>query len=148
MFAPHKILVALDFSAPSEHALVQGNAIALATGAKLLVCHSVANVERVNALFPQLNWLDALAVPKMMEAAGDVAERRIQELTGRTRDDVLLLVDHGPAGHGHPPARGKAGRGSGRRRQPRARRHAPRLAWKRGPAGGALFPLLGAGRAP
>jgi nucleotide-binding universal stress UspA family protein len=94
---PRKVLVALDFSEPSEHALMEGHAIASASRAKLYVCHSVANVVRVNALFPERNWLDALAVPQLMEAAGDLAERRITELTGRTRDEVSLFVDHGSA---------------------------------------------------
>ena len=97
MSTPRKILVAFDFSDASEHAVGEGHAIALAAGATLMVCHSVPNALRVNALFPQQNWLEALAVPKLMEAAGDLAERRISELTGRARDDVTLFVDHGPA---------------------------------------------------
>jgi nucleotide-binding universal stress UspA family protein len=97
MSMPRKVLVALDFSEPSEHALAEGHAIALAAGAKLLVCHSVPNVTRVNALFPERNWAEALAVPKLMEAAGDLADRRITELTGRAQNDVTLFVDNGPA---------------------------------------------------
>jgi nucleotide-binding universal stress UspA family protein len=94
---PRKVLAALDFSETSELGLVQGHAIAKAAGAELLVCHIVANVVRVNALFPERNWLDALAVPELMEAAGDLAEQRITALTGRARGDVTLLVDHGSA---------------------------------------------------
>jgi nucleotide-binding universal stress UspA family protein len=97
MSTPRRVLVAIDFSDPSERALAEGNAIALAAGAKLLVCHSVANALRVNALFPERNWLEALAVPQLMEAAGDLAERRITELTKRERSDVKLFVDHGAA---------------------------------------------------
>jgi nucleotide-binding universal stress UspA family protein len=97
MLPPRTILVGFDFSACSELALTEAHAIASAHGARLRVCHSVASALHVNALFPEDNWRDALAVPKLMEAAGDLAERRVAELLGRASDSATLTLDHGPA---------------------------------------------------
>ena len=90
-----KIFVAIDFSTGSDEALRQAHERASSTGAKLAVCHIIPNELRSNLLFPHLSRAAALEVPAETQRASDAVANHIEKITGLSRDDVTILVDHG-----------------------------------------------------
>jgi len=90
-----KMFVAIDFSPASDDALREADLRAKLAGAQLAVCHVVPNELRNNLLFPQNTRDAALQFPLEMKKIGEAAVSRVQEITGRTEAEFVLLLDDG-----------------------------------------------------
>ena len=84
-----RILAASDFSEASDEALRQARERALASSAKLAVCHAIPNVLEVHALFPQVNQTDALQMSKF--------EASVRAALGETRPSHATAREPGNA---------------------------------------------------
>lgn len=89
-----RVLVATDLSAASEPALVRARDHALAVGASLIVCHVVPDGIHNNALFPQSNEAEALAVTEILKNAGDRVDEQLQRLS-ISPDDAKVIIESG-----------------------------------------------------
>jgi nucleotide-binding universal stress UspA family protein len=90
-----KVFVAIDFSSASDEALRQAHQRAVATGAKLAVCHIVPNELRSNLLFPHISRIAALKFPLEIKRLAESASARVTEITGRTEGEFEVIVDDG-----------------------------------------------------
>lgn len=89
------VLVASDFSAGADEAIVQADRWARETGARLVACHVVPYYVRVAMLFPQRHEQDAEELVAMQEQAAEALTARVTDLTGRAAEDFEVVVDAG-----------------------------------------------------
>lgn len=89
------IVAATDLSAAADEAIVQAHERALATHARLLVCHVIANPLRVDPLFPQDQVQDVLNLPDLLGRTTETVTERVQVVTGRSTQEFDVEVTDG-----------------------------------------------------
>jgi len=92
-----KVFVATDLSDSADEAIRQGHAWASASNGELAVCHVVPSVLGKNMLFPQFNLPETNEILDVEKRAAEALEQRVTTLTGRTPDNVRLIVANGSA---------------------------------------------------
>jgi nucleotide-binding universal stress UspA family protein len=91
----HIIFVGTDLSEPADEALRQAHQRAAAAGAKLVACHIVPNLMRVNMLFPQRYIEQTEARAELHRQALQALIERTCNVTGRAASDFEAVVDDG-----------------------------------------------------
>lgn len=92
---PRVVFAATDLSAPADAALRAAHERALHAGAKLVVCHVVPSLVRVNALFPERSAEQASAQVELAERVFEALVERTAAVTGRDPSEFAALVDDG-----------------------------------------------------
>lgn len=90
-----RILVAVDFSPASDHALTVAHALATRQNAALGVVHVMPNVAPLSVLFPQAVEKGALATVELERRAADALADRVRTITGREGDAAMLFIEVG-----------------------------------------------------
>jgi nucleotide-binding universal stress UspA family protein len=89
-----RIFAAIDFSSGSDEGLRQAHDRAVATGAKLAVCHVVPELWS-HTFFHHTSRIEELKVASELERASEAASTHIKDVTGRTESQFDLIVDEG-----------------------------------------------------
>lgn len=89
------VFAATDFSPPSDEAVRQAHERAKAPKAKLVVCHVVPDLLRVNMLFPQRSVEQGKARVELHDTASRALVERTCALTGRKPDEFEAVIDDG-----------------------------------------------------
>lgn len=89
------VLVGTDLTERSDPAIVRGHQIALASDAKLVVCHVGPGHVGSHPLFPQHHQDDVVAASNLEQRIADAVSQRAAEITGRTSEQFDVVVDHG-----------------------------------------------------
>ena len=95
MTKPTHVLAVTDLSEASDEAVRQASGYARLTDARLSVLHVVPDWMRANLLIPDGNPRETNAEVAMEERALDDLAARVQEVTGRPREDVDIAVRTG-----------------------------------------------------
>jgi nucleotide-binding universal stress UspA family protein len=92
-----RIFVATDLSEsdPEREAVRQGDELARALDAELVICHVMPNPLRSNMLFPQLNEQIALDLPEQRDRVVEELTTYVSEVTGRAPEEFAIIVDDG-----------------------------------------------------
>lgn len=89
------VLVATDLGEAADEAVRQADALARSLDAPLLVCHVLPELLQVRMLFPQLRQRDADASRQIETNAAELVDQRVQEVTGRARDQYRVALESG-----------------------------------------------------
>jgi nucleotide-binding universal stress UspA family protein len=89
------VLVATDFSGPSDEALRQAHERATADGAQLVVCHVVPSLLPVSMLFPQRAVEHGNAQLSLQQRAAELLVERTHAITGRSPSEYGAVVLEG-----------------------------------------------------
>lgn len=88
-----KVLVATDFSDTSLVAVRQ--ALDLASGGELAVCHVIRDGINMQPLFPQDSQVDVTALMEFETRVRDELARRLEEIVGDRNQTLTLFVERG-----------------------------------------------------
>lgn len=89
-----RVLFATDLSAASAPALIRARDHARAVNAFLVVCHIVPGGIHNNALFPQSNEADTLALSDLLKRAGDLVDEQLS-LFSISPDETKIIIESG-----------------------------------------------------
>jgi nucleotide-binding universal stress UspA family protein len=95
MTKPTHVLAVTDLSEGSDEAVRQASGYARVTGARLSVLHVVPDWMRANLLIPDGSARETNLEIAMEQRALDDLVARVQEVTGRPREDVEIAVRAG-----------------------------------------------------
>jgi nucleotide-binding universal stress UspA family protein len=112
MWIAGPVLAATDLGESADEALRQADALARAAEVPLHVCHVLPDVLSLDPLFPQLKLRDALAAPEVERQAGEAVQARVEAVTGRAGEELMLEMATGSASAGIVAAADRIGAGA------------------------------------
>jgi nucleotide-binding universal stress UspA family protein len=89
------LLVGTDLTERANQAIYRGHQVALANGAKLVVCHVAPGHVGSHPLFPQRHQEDVVSAANEEEGIAEAVSLRAGEVTGRSQDQFDVVVDQG-----------------------------------------------------
>src|SRR5213075_2067089 len=89
------LLVGTDLTERANQAIYRGHQVALANGAKLVVCHVGPGHVGSHPLFPQRHQEEVVSAAAAEEGIAEAVSLRVTEVTGRTPEQFDVVVDHG-----------------------------------------------------
>jgi len=89
------VLVATDLGDAADEAIRQADALSRALGGPLLACHVLPELLQVRMLFPQFRQADAGVLRQLEDEASQLVGRRVRDLTGRTHEELRVVLESG-----------------------------------------------------
>lgn len=89
------VFVGTDLSAAAGEALRQSAGLAADLGGRLIVCHVLPELLRVNMLFPQWRGIDSAREQSIRSKAEEAVRRHAEEILGAPGRDVAIVLEAG-----------------------------------------------------